>query len=358
MLLTFAFTGGALPAPHRVPEFVAAAPSVAGNCTAYQTAATNCEQHCGSCFNPGARAGVLCKGSQTGYYCPSDNPPAGSDMTFACMDWTFGSAAMRAAEAAFAARSGEDVFFGVGTYGTADDAQRGLGACYRMHVGGVAKELIVQSVNTGSDVAGNQFDLQIGDGGAGAFNTCAGASTSMYPGSVEAWGHQYGGVDNRSQCAGLPPHPQVSAPMVAAGDDLVALCEYGFDQRVRGEGGTNPSILDLARVQCPPELFAFTQMHRSDDPAGYARTHQHRARAFRAGSGGAGAAAHKCGLDQPGGTAAWCLTRMMDCRKPSGAFKDNVKDSLMVPGMKLVQTCTNDGYTRIDVQCGCADCYC
>ncbi len=29
-----------------------------------------------------------------------------------------------------------EVYFGVGTYGTADDKQRGLGACYRLKVGG------------------------------------------------------------------------------------------------------------------------------------------------------------------------------------------------------------------------------
>ena len=69
-------------------------------------------------------------------------------------------------------------------------------------------------------------------------------------------------------------------------------------------------------------------------------------------------AEHECQADQPGGTTAWCLTRMMDCRKPSGAFKDNVQPSLVAPGQRLVQTCTNDGYTRIDVQCGCTDCYC
>ena len=59
------------------------------------------------------------------------------------------------------------MFFGVGTYGTADDEQNGLGACYRLTAEGVAKDIIAQSINTGHDVAGNQFDLQIGAGGAG-----------------------------------------------------------------------------------------------------------------------------------------------------------------------------------------------
>ena len=319
-----------------------------GTCDVYKQKSTNCASDCGSCFNPGARPGVLSKGQQTGYYCPGDGATETQDTTFACMDWTFGSAAMRAAEMAFAQRTNDAVYFGVGTFGTSDDPQRGLGACYRLRVDGVDKDILAQSVNTGSDVAGNQFDLQIGAGGAGAFNTCAGSTSSMYPGSTAAWGKQYGGVDNRTACQGLPQYPAVAGPMQAAGDDLRVLCEYGFDKNVRLEGGGNPSLLDVARVRCPSELVTFTQIQRTDEPTSYAL----------ADGVDRQQAEHQCQADQPGGTTAWCLTRMMDCRKPSGAFKDNVKSSVVAAGQRLVQTCTKDGYTRIDVQCGCADCYC
>lgn len=273
-------------------------------------------------------------------------------MTFACLDWTFGSSAMKSAERTFSKRTGEDVFFGVGTFGTGDDAQRGLGSCYRIKAEGVAKDLLVQSINTGSDVSGFQFDLMIGDGGAGAYNTCAGGSSpgldTMFPGdySMDTWGHQYGGVDDRDQCANLPHHASVDGPMKAAGDDLVDLCEYGFDMGVRQSNGGNPNILSIGRVQCPEELIDFTQIQRTDDPS-----------SFSCGSECA-TATHECQASQPGASLEWCLTRMMDCRKPSGAFKDNIQPSLMVEGRKLVQTCTSDGYTRIDVQCGCDDCYC
>ena len=54
----------------------------------------------------------------------------------------------------------------------------------------------------------------------------------------------------------------------------------------------------------------------------------------------------------------FCLTRMMDCRKPSAGFIDNMHDDLLADGMKVIQPCTQDGYTRIDVKCGCMDCYC
>jgi hypothetical protein len=324
----------------------------AASCSVYTKDSSNCDLNCGRCFNPGARAGVLCQGSSTGYYCPPDSPAADGDMAFACMDWTFGSTAVRSAELAFNARTGDSVAFGVGTYGTSSDVQRGLGNCYRLQVDGMEKDLILQSINTGSDVTGNQFDMQIGDGGAGAFNTCAGGASpghdTMYPGTYDEnnWGRQYGGVDNKAQCQNLPSHPFVSGPMEAAGDDLVTLCEYGFDHGARLEGGGNPSILSLGRVKCPTELVELTQIRRSDDPDSY--------------TCGASCvqASHECELNTGGTSAEWCLTRMMDCRKPSGAFKDNVRADVMVDGKRIVQPCTSDGYTRIDVECGCFDCYC
>ena len=54
----------------------------------------------------------------------------------------------------------------------------------------------------------------------------------------------------------------------------------------------------------------------------------------------------------------FCLTRMMDCRKPSSGFVDNMHADLLEDGMMVAQPCTNDGYTRVDVKCGCMDCYC
>ncbi len=73
------------------------------SCLVYQNKSQNCEQNCGSCFNPGGRAGVICQGPSTGYYCSTDGPQGGlpNSMAYACMDWTFQSASMRAAEAAF-----------------------------------------------------------------------------------------------------------------------------------------------------------------------------------------------------------------------------------------------------------------
>merc|ERR1711920_626387 len=123
---------------------------------------------------------------------------------------------------------GGDVYFGVGTYGISSDPQRGLGACFRLKVEGVDKDIIAQSINTGHDVAGNQFDLQIGAGGAGAFNSCAGSSSSMFSGGKTNWGCQYGGVDTEAACAKLPAHPTRHP----SGDSLVQLCKYRWDKKV------------------------------------------------------------------------------------------------------------------------------
>merc|ERR1712154_391857 len=119
----------------------------------------------------------------------------------------------------------------------------------------------------------------------------------MYPGTYEPsnWGRQYGGVDNKADCKNLPSFPEVSGPMKAAGDDLVKLCEYSFDQGARGEGGGNPSILSLGRVKCPDELVEMTQIHRNDDPSSYSCGSQ------------CMQATHKCLLNTGGTSAEWCL---------------------------------------------------
>jgi len=321
-------------------------------------AAWGCEGGWGRCRNAGARDGVMCDGGQglMGYFCPAE-PSATGDSTFACLDWTFGSRAMQAAEASFNQRANQSVFFGVGTYGVDDDPQQGLGACYRLRAEGVHRDIIAQSLNTGHDVAGNQFDLQLGAGGMGFFNSCAGSGASMFPGSLGSWGRQYGGVLSRRECDHLPEYPHDGQAMRQAGDSLVALCRIGFDARVRLSSARgkacNPTLLDVARVRCPEELVSITQMQRRDEPQGYDLVAAWRPVGFPNTDG-----AHECNNQQPGVGAEYCVSRMMDCRKPSGADVDNVQPELMMPGRLVAQTCTRDGYARVNVQCGCFGCYC
>jgi len=348
---------------------------VTGDCAdVYNQDATNCENDCGACFNPLGRSTtddfdvVHCdvkEGGTTGYYC---DPEGG---VFACMDWTFGSNKMMEQEEKFNARTGENVWFGVGTFGTEDDEMRGLGNCYRMKIRETTcadinsgefleREIIAQSINTGSDVSNIQFDLQIGNGGTGAFNNCAGKEWSMFPGEfiTSIWGAVYGGCDYRDSsegspsCDDLPSLPQDPAMMEADGDNLVDLCKYSFDKKVRN-GPANPTISDMARVQCPDELVEMTQVKRKDDPATFNIEEANRPGAYQNG-----ATIEPCHCSCGSSDCKFCLTRMMDCRKPSAGFIDNMHSELMEEGLKVAQPCTADGYTRVDVKCGCNDCYC
>ena len=88
--------------------------------------------------------------------------------------------------------------------------------------------------------------------------------------------------------------------MKNAGDDLVNLCEYSFDKKVRGANGENPTITDLGRIQCPPGLVEFTQIQRNDDPQGF------KIRSHNAGFPNS----VPCG--QQGNS--FCLTRMVSTR--------------------------------------------
>ena len=54
-------------------------------------------------------------------------------------------------EADFAVQTGQNVFFGLGSYGK-DEKNAGL--CYRMSVFGIDRDLIVQIISTGGSGAG------------------------------------------------------------------------------------------------------------------------------------------------------------------------------------------------------------
>jgi hypothetical protein len=104
------------------------------------------------------------------------------------------------------------------------------------------KILVVQSTNTGSDLANNHFDLQIPGGGLGIFDGCTTEFGFTFPGA------RYGGVSNRSECAALPA-------------SLQAGCNWRFDWFKNAD---NPDH-SFVQVQCPAELVAKSGCRRSDD---------------------------------------------------------------------------------------------
>jgi hypothetical protein len=120
-------------------------------------------------------------------------------------------------------------------------------ACYELTFtsGPVAgKKMIVQATNTGSDLAGNQFDLSIPGGGVGIFNGC----TNEWGAPSAGWGAQYGGISDASACDSFP-------------EALKAGCEWRFGWFM---GADNPTV-SFTQVACPAALTANTGCTRADD---------------------------------------------------------------------------------------------
>lgn len=102
--------------------------------------------------------------------------------------------------------------------------------------------------------------------------------------------------------------------------------------RVEGAGGV-PRRRSESRGS--PRLVNLTQMQRLDDPATYNITPEARPVGFPNDS--------ECRSWDPSSDLSHCMTRMMDCRKPSGAWTTNVRPHLMAPGKKILQICASDG---------------
>lgn len=286
---------------------------------------------------------------------------------YMCMDWTVGSARMTSAENSYLARTSDAVYFGVGTSGC--DQVANLGGCYRITYAtgkalanagndwgraGIERDLIVQSVNSGGDVHCPQFDLQVGVGGQGYHNNCVANDNSdaeMFGSSATqaSMGLRYGGHRNRAQCTLSPQTDK----MTTEGDNLVQLCEASFDRKLRGENGLNSRMIRVSRVTCPVELTKVSNFRRADqDHFGHAHNTQGLHTYIDPETG------PDCGYNDGSSAGKHCLSRMMDCRKPSASFKDNVDTENLCAGMKVLPACAHDGYTRIESDCGCANCWC
>jgi hypothetical protein len=117
-------------------------------------------------------------------------------------------------------------------------------ACYKLNFtsGPVqGKSMIVQVINSGSDVGGGQFNLAIPGGGVGIFNGC----TSQWNAPSNGWGQRYGGVGSRQECYGLPAKIRNG-------------CLFRFDWF---QGADNPTVT-YSQVDCPSELTSITGCSR------------------------------------------------------------------------------------------------
>ena len=217
-------------------------------------------------------------------------------MSYQCIDWSVGSAGMQEREFLFNKRTGQNVYFGVGSYG--NDNKR-AGRCYRITTDSVDRDLIVQVVNQGSDVADGNFDLMQADGGFGIFDACSSSSVPQYSSVSTAWGDIYGGWSSSAGCKNLPQYPQCGSHPV---DDLQQMCLWSFRKGLRKEiGDSNPKILQMCEISCPDQLYEATGLHRSDEST----------------------TSFTCD-GSTNITSGGILTRMMDCAKPSYAWAYNV----------------------------------
>ena len=94
------------------------------------------------------------------------------------------------------------------------------------------KKMIVQSINTGSDLGQNHFDIAMPGGGVGMYNACSKQFNGAY------LGNQYGGYTNRNDCNNLPERWRDG-------------CFWRFDWF---RGADNPEV-EWKEVACPQSLL-------------------------------------------------------------------------------------------------------
>lgn len=275
-----------------------------------------------------------------GYNCQSASDAFGGggacctsqEHVYACVDWSVGSQLWITQQSVYKTRTGEDVVFGVGTFGSQNSD---MGKCFRLEVEGMSSPLIVQSVNTGSDVSSGQFDLQQMAGGVGLCNALTssttfadGESTSgsalfpMFSGDNTVWGPKRdGGFSDESGCDAIPMYPDGTAAVSSfpnGESDLRTMCKAAYDLKARRNDGINPTITSGARVACPEEVYKITGVRLTSDDSFDPVT-------FSGGS----------------------LTRMFDGCKPSAGWESNVQGAdSMYPA---VLPCGPDGITRLSV---------
>jgi hypothetical protein len=105
------------------------------------------------------------------------------------------------------------------------------------------KKMIVQVTTTGSDLAGDQFNLLIPGGGEGSTQGC----TKQY--GADVFGADYGGVAHRDDCDALPAQLQPG-------------CFWRFDWFRNAD---NPGV-SWEKTTCPEALSYVSSCRRNDDP--------------------------------------------------------------------------------------------
>eukprot|EP00939_MAST-03C_sp_MAST-3C-sp1_P004080 g4080.t1 len=278
-----------------------------------------------------------------GYNCQSGSDAFGGggnccnaqEHAYACVDWSVGSFLWQSQETCYKGRTGEDVYFGVGSFGIPSDGA--MGKCFKMSIDEVDRPGIFQVINTGSDVHSKQFDLQQMAGGIGLCNaltsttdgfvdgsTSGDALYPMFAGDNAPWGpRKYGGFENRDGCDSIPEYPNGADPSMASFSnnemDLRTMCHVAYDLKFRVDSGVNPTIVSGTRVPCPEEIYRVTGLRLADD---------------------------NTFTDTEGFTDGG-VTRMWDGCKPSAGWSGNVQNT--DPSYPAVVPCGRDGISRVTI---------
>lgn len=259
---------------------------------------------------------------------------------YMCVDWSVGSERMAFAQYNYKQQSGEDVVFGVGSYGSSEN--KNIGKCYKFFTNPPSNPIIAQVTNYGADIKSSQFDIQTGGGGFGVWNACAERTDRtrsntnpcpnkdledipirpQFPGSKSGWNRRCGGPQFRSQCDELPKWPSTlrnrppRGPRGSSGNEpnLQVLCERSFDWGVRINDNVK-KITRGSRVPCPTPLIEITNLKRTDD-----RTRE----TMRPGT----------------------LTTTMDCCAPPSSYPSITGGNKLKSPFNKLSPCKRDGYTR------------
>ena len=215
--------------------------------------------------------------------------------------------------------------YGVVGIGQASDC----GKCFQLRVNGgsvPAKNfIIVQAVNTGSDVDSGQFDILVGAGGFGIYDSCSSdcktrhcgggaCNAPQYSSGFSAWtpdGNCYGGgVRSAGGCDALVPTPE--SKQTFAEKTLLYGCKAAIDQ------GYHQNIqVNFAQVQCPKSLYHITGIRSGGD---------------------ASLPLPNPSLSLPGSGRT---TTTMDCCKPTCAWRQNVRGT--DPNWPSLYVCNREG---------------
>ena len=201
--------------------------------------------------------------------------------------------------------------YGVAGIGQTSDC----GKCFQLEITGgdqpSPNKFIVQAVNTGSDVGSGQFDILMGAGGFGIYDSCSSncqngqvcsgghCNAAMYSGNFHSWtpdNNCYGGgVHDANSCDSLVTTP--SSNQNYAEKTLV----YGCKAAIQKNYHKNFQVA-FKQVQCPKSLYQLTGIRSKSDQLV--------------------SSPHKdLKLEGQGRT-----TTMMDCCKPTCAWRQNTQD--------------------------------